>query len=766
MSLSLKIDNQFIALPDSTEISIEASNPIFSDAGAKTYLFEVPVESLRYIIGNADEIYGESLYDVLEGKRTEIYIDGVQFFSGVVNLEDEISIEDGKIAVSIASGNLEFAQMIEGMNCRDVEQAEDIVVGKKYVKIEAYQKLNKFYSVTSGDAKNEYTTWFELPDEFTSVTRNVDAAYPVCKYCTIRIAASSTSSNNLKRFIGEYGDGAKYGSIENKVSNLKDHLYVLEAGRRNSGICFYINYFTDCLFHTLGIVETENALKHIEDFNRIALVNMRCKTASPSENSNLSSVSFDSFKNDIRGVYLYSGGVVYDTTGKAYYENAIASSENFPDKDVSDVIDSLQNGFGVRFIHDSKQSTISVMLIRDILKCNDVKNISCRIHSAVKVENSLKGFVLTYNSGDNDSNYTLPKVLANVKKESYSDILEIISPYDKKMYVDERNGNSYVIKVHSEETEGNEKELFPSLFEVGGFTDANYGDCRDENHIEKISIPFSPIINNDVIGDEAVDKAKNGAEDSTIEQVYALLIDGEIEPKEKVYGVNLSGTSTFTDTAGTSSSGVAHVGFRYVDYLGSQSDVSWDTNWHPAEEETTANSFDTGLMLGIMRGPGSSSKLDAYSRDYDGEGNYKVAFTAANYAFTSDSIDHCNRVFDYNGTGSGGADLNGRISLKIRADKYDKDGNPIKDADGTSIVVQDKTRAERGLYDTFWKEYAYFTVNKKILRITCGMEIADIINLDWTKRYKIGEWTGFIANYSFNVNKNGMSEVELELYYI
>ena len=46
------------------------------------------------------------------------------------------------------------------------------------------------------------------------------------------------------------------------------------------------------------------------------------------------------------------------------------------------------------------------------------------------------------------------------------------------------------------------------------------------------------------------------------------------------------------------------------------------------------------------------------------------------------------------------------------------------------------------------------------------MEIADIVNLDWTKRYKIGEWTGFIANYSFNVNKDGMSEVELEMYYL
>ena len=199
--LSLKIDNQFIALPDSTEISIEASNPIFSDAGAKTYLFEISVESLRYIIGNADEIYGESLYDVLEGKRAEIYIDGVQFFSGVVNLEDEISIEDGKIAVSIASGNLEFAQMIEGMNCREVEQAEEVVVGERYINVEFDFTVKRGYNVMP----SEGTTLdfdFELPDEFVITGRgyyNVSEEYPNKKYCCVIIFSVFINLPSVRR---------------------------------------------------------------------------------------------------------------------------------------------------------------------------------------------------------------------------------------------------------------------------------------------------------------------------------------------------------------------------------------------------------------------------------------------------------------------------------------------------------------------------------------------------------------------------------------
>lgn len=759
--LSLKIDNQWAVLDEGTEIALEGNNPLFSDAGSKSYLFRLHVESNRHIFGTSDEIYGENYYKVIDGKRSTLYVMGIPVMTGKIALEDEVMMEDGYVAVNLVSGNLEFAQMIEGMNCREVEQAEDVVVGARYTKIVLKEKMHDYYSVTAGDAKREYERTFELPDEFNIIEDNVVSPYPAKKYCTIRAACASSSTKNLNRFLSS---GAKSG-LNGQVSVVSEELFVLESGRRNSGICFYVNYFLDCLFKTLGIAKSYNALEEIEDANRLAFVNLRCKTeryASPEIKS------FDYFQKEVGGISRPSAAnIVYASTGDAYREVVSATSDNFPDVDISEVIDGLKNGFGARFIQDLQNNTIRIVLLRDVLRDDELLSIPCDIFSSNKVCSRTEGFILSYGGDENDASFVLPSASSIKTKESYSDILRIIAPYDRGMYVDARNGNSYVIKVSSEaDTEVDRENLNPSLFEVGEYCRASYGNCSDESTVEKISIPFSAITNFDVSGKDNVEKAKKGEEDSTLNPVYAILLKGEITPRDKVYVEYLSDLSTFTDSAGSSFQAYASTGFYYMDYIGSNSDVSSDPNWHPVEEEPIANSLDVGFMLGVMRGPGNGSKVSYFSKNFDGENNERVAFTSANYAFTSDSIDHCNRDFDYNGKADGGVDYDGRFSLKLRAGKYDKDGNPIKDADGNPIIIQDSNRANRGLYDKFWKEYAYFTVNKKILRITCRMEIADLAGIDWTKRYRIGEHVGFIASYSYSVSTSGMSDVEIDLYYL
>lgn len=774
--LSLKIDNQFIALPDSTEISIEASNPIFSDAGAKTYLFEIPVESLRYIIGNADEIYGESLYDTLEGKRAEIYIDGVQFFSGVVNLEDSISIEDGKIAVSIASGNLEFAQMIEGMNCRDVEQAEEVVVGKKYTRVDIkWRKKPGWYAHKAPQDDRHFDRSYELPNEFT-ITRdyyNVSEEYPGKKYCNIRCACTSPNGLKVERYIeGDYTE-----MVQHEIGFWDKPYYGLEASRRNSGVCFYVRYFLDCLEKTLGLIFETKIFDEIQDFNRLAFVNMGCRVVKEGnlESANIDEQDiYDGFISAIPGVQSISNSQmkkVYNAEATCFFHEAVATSENFPDIDVSEAVDALYSAFGVKALCNSDTNEVKFIFIKDVLLSSDIIELYPQIYSAKRIHNNISGFRLSYGS-DSDTNYNIPDLDSYETKSDYSSILKEVTAFNDTLYIDSRNGNAYAIKVDEEaDSSGDEKNLNPSLFEVGPFSMVEYGVCKNEGLIEKVEIPFTPIINFDAEGKTNKDKATADVGDGDLNNKYALLLELDIEPEPKKYEkeYNLVLFSRGSGDDYESVSFVPTLGICFYDYLGSNSDVSTMRNWRPAEDESKVNSYDTGFMLGIMRGPGSDSKPDAFGQDFDGEGNYRVAYTAANYAFTSDSIDNCNRDFDYNGTGEGVGDdgLEGRISLKLRAGKYDKDGNLIpalRDTNGNSILPKD--RAERGLYDKFWKEYAYFTVNKRIVRITCEMEVADIVNIDWTKRYKIGDWIGFIANYSYNVNKNGISEVELEMYYI
>lgn len=762
MSLSLKIDNQFIALPDSTEISIEASNPIFSDAGAKTYLFEIPVESLRYIIGNADEIYGESLYDVLEGKRTDIYIDGVQFFSGVVNLEDEISIEDGKIAVSIASGNLEFVQMIEGMNCRDVElKDENIEIGYVYDFAKVLYEISEYTAnypyINSIEISNNDLTFY-FPENYIAVDNaNIEKSYSDgAPFCNIRRCINTHNTTVAADYIKSH-EKDNPPRVKLMGGDEKGSVLCLEFNSMRSAPCFYVLYFLECLFRKLGLDFDLSILTDIEDANRLAFVNTACKVKRIGE---AEAVTIDDENKPYPGFgrrfdepyWVYESDKVFTINRMQLHRQKVAAtSENFPDKPVSDVIDAVQGIFNVRFL--SNRNGISIVSVPDILRSTECQHIHSEIFEAHKVENRTLGFKMTYNGDKEDTHFDFDGYTKVETKNQYGEIIKKVSANDPTVYVDARNGNTYVTKVYKEAVEnGEEKNLNPSLFEVGGFASVFYGDCSNEQYVEVVELPFSPIINNDTNARENIDKVEESGLltniDQSIENRYALLVDVGEDP-------------TWTSIKET-------VVLKYrqnnrMDFFKKESVFAVAFYDYNPEEK-----IESDFMLGIMRGPGSDSEPETFAQNFDGEGNYRVAFTAANYAFTSDSIDNCNRDFDYNGTaeGVGPDELKGRFSLKLRAGKYDKDGNPIKDADGKPIVIQDKSRAERGLYDTFWKEYAYFTVNKKILRLTCGMEIADIINLDWTKRYKIGEWTGFIANYSFNVNKDGMSEVELEMYYL
>lgn len=762
--LSLKIDNQFIALPDSTEISIEASNPIFSDAGAKTYLFEIPVESLRYIIGNADEIYGESLYDVLEGKRAEIYIDGVQFFSGVVNLEDEISIEDGKIAVSIASGNLEFAQMIEGMNCRDVELKDDIEIGWVYDSARVKFKTSEFvrnYAAATGQtlAYEEHEMEFFFPENYVAVSdANIHKTYKDgAPFCNIRRAYSIENAAAAENYIKSHEDEKK-PRINLKSTGGKESILSLEYNSMRSAPCFYVLYFLDRLFRKLNLSVKRNDLLDIEDASRLAFVNTSCGYSRIGDKEEVLIQRKTSSQPGLGLTYdcfRYGDYDVFEVeTLRLVRQKAIATSDNFPDVPVSDVVDAIQNLFNVKIV--STDNEVSIISVQDTLKDSEFSEVNTNVYDVSKRENRTKGFSLSYSANEEDTNYVFSDYKDVKSIDQYGEVLKEISANNPTVYIDSRNGNAYAIKVSEEALEnGIEKELNPILFEVGGYAPALYGDCSDERYTENVKLDFLPVINIDTEGESNIDKVANAANiagvDSSLENTFALAVEVDEDP---VYTLMTMQTPKLE---------FVEVGSRWAKKIEAVATFNLSYFDYNPEEK-----IESDFMLGIMRGPGSDSEPETFEQNFDGEGNYRVAYTAANYAFTSDSIDNCNRYFDYNGTaeGVGPDELKGRFSLKLRAGKYDKDGNPIKDADGKPIVIQDKERAERGLYDKFWKEYAYFTVNKKIIHLTCGMEISDIVNLDWTKRYRIGEWAGFIANYSFNVNKNGMSEVELEMYYL
>ena len=222
---------------------------------------------------------------------------------------------------------------------------------------------------------------------------------------------------------------------------------------------------------------------------------------------------------------------------------AIASSECFPNADISEVINALKNGFGVRLLFDDSYQRVRIVLLRNIFRNKEVQDITCDIVREEKTENSIRGFKMTYGvSDDTQFKYKGFDDLLPHKKElwidksdkhdysrwdlsaDYKDLIHRISAFDVTCYVTPNTGNAYGIKVDKNAKTYN--DLHPSLFEYAGYMDAEDGDCTGEKEtIKEINVGFKPAIMNDCNFEKERD-------DSTCrEQLYALFVDEDMRPR-------------------------------------------------------------------------------------------------------------------------------------------------------------------------------------------------------------------------------------------
>ena len=200
-----------------------------------------------------------------------------------------------------------------------------------------------------------------------------------------------------------------------------------------------------------------------------------------------------------------------------YLFDAIATSDCFPNVDISEVINAIESGFGVRLLFSNDYKRVRIVLLRNVFRNEEVQDITCEIvDNDVKVENNIRGFRMTY--GNTEDTHFYYKGFADMlphKKElwvddsdkhdyshwslnaNYADIINKISAFDKTCYVTPNNGNAYGIKVDKDAKRYD--ELRPSLFGFADFMDAEDGDCTgEEETIKTININFAPAIMNDL----------------------------------------------------------------------------------------------------------------------------------------------------------------------------------------------------------------------------------------------------------------------------
>lgn len=726
--IQIKINGTWIYLEEDFSISLEQSSPIFNDQGTFSFPFEIPLGPNRELFKNiADPFGGINLKDI-DRMESEIWIDGVMLYHGVIETDEEVEFDEGTLPVTFISGNSDFMDRINGINCQDIPLDREIKLG---------------YVVETAGANNAPGGYreFGLPDyimmNFTEF--NVTDPYPLKTFCNARIC----------------------------TSNENGYYKVLEAKRPFSGVCFYVRYLLDCIFKYLEITVSRNDIGSMEDMNRLAFFSTQCHTEPKGEERSISLSeirSKDFCGPDFTLKFHYdktnrNEEVNIDTEGFTFKgRDVYATNENFPNVEVEEVFDDLKNAFGVRFVYDSARNEMDIIYVKDVLTQQTETILDVDILSCVTSKSKNNTLKLTY-SVDDDTSYNYDDY-SNVKiYNSYDEILaEGIKFYDSTCKIDSKTGNAYRVKVNKD-TGKNQ-----SLFEVGGFRDYIQGDSTNEDEIEEISINFKPVINNMVKVEQNSDgtiNAGSGYTDIDRRMEDALSVTRETSSRQSGQEI-----ATFVDVellsegmqdgniqewhldggrVGSDNSGPI---YSYL-YMKSLSPEQFDKE---ESEESPLRSYDAGYTMGIMRGPGNESGVEIQVENYDGEGNGLWMQTVKNYSFTADTCDNYGSFFDYNGTEQGGADQSGRFALKFVAGK---DGYPIS-----------QEYQGRGLVSKFLSQYLYFMANKKTIILTVRMTISQIANIDMLKRYKIGDYVGFINKLSYTVDRGGISEVTIELYTI
>lgn len=296
--------------------------------------------------------------------------------------------------------------------------------------------------------QDNYTAITSLPPDKNFI--NVTNAYnipdsehdlPVTPYVNARVCYT----HYQKSLEGETSSSVSTGETY-------DPYYVLNADRPASGICFYILYFLDCLFHHLDLVYDQTDLTSVGDLNRLCFFTTQCNYSTErkykkdyidnngkevkvydftnldwinawlrSRNTKGSLSTDKDLKKDLQSVSIQ--GVYYEVGAKALTPNGYltvreikyelfgdptinvvanimkmyANSNNFPSSSVSTIIDSLWASFGVKFMVDYDKKTVKARLIRNVLRDTDKPiKILCEVVSVEKISERITGFRMKY----------------------------------------------------------------------------------------------------------------------------------------------------------------------------------------------------------------------------------------------------------------------------------------------------------------------------------------------------------------------------------
>ena len=308
--LSVEINGKELNLPSDFSIDMEDVNPYFNDNESFSYEVPVSIDDNREVFKNVDDVQSDKRLVELENASMRLKVSGMPFRSGKLQTSEDTEVS-GEINISMVSAIKTLTDMIGDKNCQDIPVKDRIQIGEMIGNVQVDCEFRYSYYQKSG-GKDGFLSWssseisgggtpektsnkielqalgYSFPgicktgsvpfvgDEIaiskdgkpivTQSFINVSQEYPHSSYCNARVCYTHYKKNM---------DGTSGDTVS--TSDTFDPYYVLDADRMQSGICFYVLYFLDCLFNALGMNYDNSNLLRVGDLTRLCFFTTHCK---------------------------------------------------------------------------------------------------------------------------------------------------------------------------------------------------------------------------------------------------------------------------------------------------------------------------------------------------------------------------------------------------------------------------------------------------------------------------------------------------------
>lgn len=937
--LTILANGKPLALKEDASISIELKNPLFNDTEMFSYPVELPIEGNRHVLKNVDDVSSDIRPVSYEHTPMQIIADGVPFASGTAIIQEDERLEDS-LSLNVDASTQSFVDLIDDLKCNEVpiptKYRDHLLIGEKIDEVSVsvnykteveikYQgkKGNKKYGSVGDDYTTETTfspqalgfsypaqcketgnlheavllktytypngNSVKIPDVLTSYI-NVSDAYPHKLFCNARVCYAhhdlnddGTTSDSLVQYSTKRkGEDPNNKNHEQEMYEDRGPIWVLDANRPQSGICFYMLFFLDCLFEYLGVQFDKSALEAIGDMKRLCFFTTKCaydieplyygekykeedevvkaglKTTndikvgffqkqanSEKDIKNLfddvnkwldsrgcggtlklenpknkdvqevkyRKVSYEVVEKMLNGPF-YNGSfkttdvvkilddwetvtvgkdkvasiTCKSTIKKAQMSASIfrmyANEKNFPDESVSDVIDSFEQQFGIKFHYDYEQKKVTAYLIRDVFRKQNPtpRNFHAQVLSMLPITEKITGVRAGYaaesdakEQKDNvknavkdfntDYDYIEYPKNSTVTSLTYKDIIHKVYNGQMNVFVDLQTGNKYRVKIDKEFTDASNME--PRLFEVAAMKGVEIGDCStlNEDFIQVFKSSFLPVGMVDANYRMAL-SSSTGSTCATDNPKQPNEVGKQYEGYE--FG-EVNGSYAKTQMAALVDEDMEHEFVKqYVKNVMSSmvadfyvtEELCLRESYDPSSTDdgnSPLQSYDWGLSIAVMRGGGVDSTHEPYDYNYDGFGNSKWRTKAGDYALTTDSIDNYGNSYSYNS-----ADNDEHFSLKPRA------WVQPEWADAPLVINKPEVK-NRGYVDVFLIDYIYFILNRKRYYIKCLASVAQVADIQnhWKEWWNIDGKKCLIDKVNAEISaRDGLGEVEIEVFAI